>query len=1278
MNGRIQKKVIALVLVVVMIFDAVPITVQAQNDSMNALTCNPQTGMSSIYEYETYDIGKAGTAYVNTYLTTLHLQRSDLSLNGSRLPVDIIFYYDQVNFDNYTREQNPFGKGWMTAYHQTVIYDSLSSRFIYKNENGTLIYFEKSNNVTDDGKEIWIEQTSYGVGATGVELHLAEGVSVTDYSNVDIVSDSIHYIFDSKGRLVKIQSGVNQVKIEYVSASQYKIQKITDAVGRQYCFYYSSNGNNGTLTEIVCKTSSNEEISSGGVSVAVTYKVENGLLLSVTQNDQNEISYTYSENGYLLSASNVDACGYLFEYSSELGCVTSVTKMAAIGSEMEERGSGVTFAKSSNKTTITDHDNRRIFSFDGCGRVSELELQNRNWNIDNEKETVEQYSRLYGIIYSYGYVTDEDGIVKNVVIDISTYGTDGVTKSIYGDTGITITEESDNEDDCEETESDSHSEIMDEFGNLISSTHTEGNLKQTTIYTYSDDGNYLTSMTDENGNTEQYIYDANTGVLNTLIDGNGSITNYYYNATRELINAQLNIDSLIDTRCIDAEYTYDQGRLTELKYGNYNYNFNYDVWGNVLSVRMNNVLLVSYDYGNYASDGRTQKLTYGNGQSVYYGYNALGQIESVGYDINDIRFRYIYDSDGSLSSILDCETGETIVYSEYGYELKDADGTVLYSYVIDDEGNCTETIKDKLYQENKSSDSGLITEEMKDSNGNIILTANTDHDVFNRIKEKNLSGQRIDIVQNYGYDIKDNGNTGSLISNYSVAYTKSSNHQTILSFSYEYDGKGNITNIYQSESGSYIDEIIIPRPDPDISVMAEYNQTSNSIESSCNISYQYDAAGQIKEVIDGENNRAYCYNYDSSGNIKKAQIFEISSSGDRTLIEEKNYEYTDGILRSYTDLNGTEVSYLTNNMGSTVRIEDGNKYCNFEWGDGRSLVSYSNNELQADYLYNADGLRISKSIEKNGIDTITRYIWGDYGLVAAITGNQVVRVLYDADNEAAGFSIDDENYYYIKNLQGDVIRVVDENGDALVCYSYDPWGVPIVSGNTYLASINPCSYRGYYYDWESGYYYLQSRYYDPEIGRFLNTDEVEYLGVTDSLLSLNLFTYCENNPIASSDPTGNFVVVIAGFAITITAEIIIAICLIWIYLFSVTHRKEIQRIIRQMQYEMDYLMTVFKDVVKTAKAKPKLNGRAIHHIVARNEPLAALGRIFYKDVGLDINSPINLVNINQRFHLHIHTVPYFTAVNLLVMSGYSRGQSGVIAAVLTIKAAITIVDKTCF
>lgn len=90
----------------------------------------------------------------------------------------------------------------------------------------------------------------------------------------------------------------------------------------------------------------------------------------------------------------------------------------------------------------------------------------------------------------------------------------------------------------------------------------------------------------------------------------------------------------------------------------------------------------------------------------------------------------------------------------------------------------------------------------------------------------------------------------------------------------------------------------------------------------------------------------------------------------------------------------------------------------------------------------------------------------------------------------------------------------------MVSYTYDPWGVPTVSGDASLAAINPCSYRGYYYDQETGYYYLQSRYYNPEIGRFLNADEVACAGVDNSINSSNLFTYCNNNPICYADSDG--------------------------------------------------------------------------------------------------------------------------------------------------------------
>ncbi len=116
----------------------------------------------------------------------------------------------------------------------------------------------------------------------------------------------------------------------------------------------------------------------------------------------------------------------------------------------------------------------------------------------------------------------------------------------------------------------------------------------------------------------------------------------------------------------------------------------------------------------------------------------------------------------------------------------------------------------------------------------------------------------------------------------------------------------------------------------------------------------------------------------------------------------------------------------------------------------------------------------------------------------------------------------DTVYTYVKNLQGDVVRILDGQGSTVVKYAYDPWGVPTIEGDKDLAAINPCSYRGFYYDEETGYYYLQSRYYDPENGRFINADECEYLGSSNSPVAYNLFAYCNNAPVMFSDPTGHF------------------------------------------------------------------------------------------------------------------------------------------------------------
>ncbi len=125
-----------------------------------------------------------------------------------------------------------------------------------------------------------------------------------------------------------------------------------------------------------------------------------------------------------------------------------------------------------------------------------------------------------------------------------------------------------------------------------------------------------------------------------------------------------------------------------------------------------------------------------------------------------------------------------------------------------------------------------------------------------------------------------------------------------------------------------------------------------------------------------------------------------------------------------------------------------------------------------------------------------------------------------------GFTENDTPYYYIKNLQGDVISIVDDTSTSIVTYHYDAWG-NILSTETSttesarIANLNPIRYRGYYYDTETELYYLNSRYYSAEMGRFINADDSEVLfEEQNSISEYNLFIYCLNNPVNMIDDTG--------------------------------------------------------------------------------------------------------------------------------------------------------------
>ena len=144
-----------------------------------------------------------------------------------------------------------------------------------------------------------------------------------------------------------------------------------------------------------------------------------------------------------------------------------------------------------------------------------------------------------------------------------------------------------------------------------------------------------------------------------------------------------------------------------------------------------------------------------------------------------------------------------------------------------------------------------------------------------------------------------------------------------------------------------------------------------------------------------------------------------------------------------------------------------------------------------------------------------------------VTTNQTVTAVMDFVYDESGkpfamidqLSAQPKTYYYVLNLQGDVVKLIDQDGAVAAAYAYDAWG-NILSSSGSMAETNPLRYRGYYYDSETGFYYLQSRYYDPANHRFINADS--YASTGQGFVGTNMFAYCNNNPVNREDLTGQF------------------------------------------------------------------------------------------------------------------------------------------------------------
>ena len=287
-----------------------------------------------------------------------------------------------------------------------------------------------------------------------------------------------------------------------------------------------------------------------------------------------------------------------------------------------------------------------------------------------------------------------------------------------------------------------------------------------------------------------------------------------------------------------------------------------------------------------------------------------------------------------------------------------------------------------------------------------------------------------------------------------------------------------------------------------------------SVSGDQTVTYEYDDLGQLVWEKNATAGKAWNYTYDNGGNIFSRTEYAcsgngtVSGSGTTTSYTYGDAEWGD-LLTAY---NGEAISY--DGIGNPLSYRG----WTMNWQGGRQLASMTKGSDTLSFAYNESGLRTSKTV--NGVTH--SYVWQGSKLAADITDAYALYFHYDSSGEVMGFTRTvngaDTEYFYVKNLQGDILKVITATGTEAAAYTYDAWGKLLTSTGD-MAEINPLRYRGYYYDAETSLYYLQSRYYDPEVCRFINTDSFATTDI-DGVLSANMFAYCENNPVINEDPTG--------------------------------------------------------------------------------------------------------------------------------------------------------------
>ena len=625
---------------------------------------------------------------------------------------------------------------------------------------------------------------------------------------------------------------------------------------------------------------------------------------------------------------------------------------------------------------------------------------------------------------------------------------------------------------------------------------------------YTGDFRNVASVTDVRKKTVSYAYDSENRLLTKMTDANNHSTQYHYEASTDRLTG---VSATASGQTRDVSYTYDEGdRIKSIKHGGTTYAFDYDGFGNQTMVKAGDKTLERYGYA--PNNGPLTTVAYGNGDTQEILYDREERIRARRWKGESTdAVRYEYDDYGTLEKEIDLANGR-IDKDQY-----DMTGRLVQSTTL----------------EKNTGAAGEPTV----ANTHTVQSLEIGYDSYNRVNRlvQRLEGSKTKTGLVYG--------------------DASKTQRPGLSYGLTVDGTQRQSLAYDAMARCTKEEVTLPggqkRENRFIYGTIDHLTDTDGLLSSMSNGadsweYTYDAAGNITKIVCGEKSITYQYDelnqlirenngvlgitvlyaYDAGGNMTSRKTYAYTEGTPQTLQKNETLSYrTDGWKDQLVSWNGYRYVYDAGGNPTLLRGVP------LTWGEGRRLKKVSLSWGTVDFAYDSDG----KRVRKTSGNTETKYYYNGStlsGLVRTTTGSTgttktTVQFVYDAEGKPFLLRFNGKtDYFYLYNGLGDITGLVDSSNKVVVRYQYNSWGKVTSTQDTSgvsLATLNPFRYRKYVYDPETGLYCLGSRYYDPEVGRFVNADDFETLTYQmDSVQGKNLYQYCFNNPINMQDEDGGW------------------------------------------------------------------------------------------------------------------------------------------------------------